>query len=152
MTGATSVIGEALAKAGAHALMVGRVVYSWSTRIGWRDVGTRVAGLRMRAWMEVFSSAESTYSTRRGGGWLSKRRGHRSRTQAALRRRTRGAREDPGAVLPGVDGVQGQPAPDCGAGDGRDKAVLDRGSGQVGAEPAGERFADPRGQSAGQRL
>jgi glycosyltransferase 2 family protein len=47
------------------------------------------------------------------------------------------AGEDPGAVLPGFDRVGGQPAPDGGAGDGGDDALLDGGAGEVGALPAG---------------
>ena len=38
-----------------------------STRVGWLGAGGVVACLRMRAWMEVFSSAEMTYSSGRSG-------------------------------------------------------------------------------------
>jgi hypothetical protein len=57
--------------------------YSASTRSGLRGAGPVVGCLRMRAWMEVFSSAEITYSSGRSGV-SSKRRPWRSRTPAAL--------------------------------------------------------------------
>src|SRR6185369_4073091 len=62
--------------------------------------------------------------------------------------------EDPGPVLPGLDRVRTQPAPDGGGRDGGDDAGLDGGAGQVGALPAGQRLGRLGGgrEFAGQRL
>ena len=62
------------------------------------------------------------------------------------------AGEDPGPVLPGFDRIGGKPAPDGGARDRGDDALVDRGSGQVRAVPACQRNAGFGGQFAGQRF
>ncbi len=62
------------------------------------------------------------------------------------------AGEDPGPVLPGFDCIRRQPAPDGGARDRGDDALLNGGSGQVRAVPAGELYARGSGQFEGQRF
>lgn len=62
------------------------------------------------------------------------------------------AGEDPGPVLPGLDRVRTQPAPDGGARDRGDDARLDSGAGQVGALPPSQRRVRVRREFTGQRL
>ena len=87
--------------------------YRASMRIGCPDTaGGRC--LRMRAWMEVLPTAAIT----------------NARVEARCRRS--GVHRGPGSVLPGLDRIGGQPAPDRGARDRGDDALLDGGAGQVG--------------------
>src|SRR6476660_2654797 len=95
----------------------------------------------MRAWMEVVSSAEMTYSAT-----VEVEHPGRLGSEVGV------AGEDPGPVLPGLDRVRTEPAPDGGARDRGDDARLDGGAGQVGALPAGQRRVRLRRQFAGQRL
>jgi hypothetical protein len=94
------------------------------------DLEGLVGWQRMRAWMEVFSSADSTSSCGPSAGPAS---GGRTRPapRAALSCGVGVAREGPRAVGPGADGVTGQPAPDGGAGDLGADAVGDHLGAQV---------------------
>jgi hypothetical protein len=62
------------------------------------------------------------------------------------------AGEDPAPMLPRLDRIRTQPAPDGGARDRGDDARLDGGAGQVGTLPTSQRRVRLRQQFAGQRL
>lgn len=84
--------------------------YSCSTLIARRELGGSVAWVRWRAWMLVFSSAEMTQSSS-----LSGRPSHafvEVEDTASLGLEIRIAREHPASVVPGLDRIFGQPAPD----------------------------------------
>ena len=100
--------------------------------------------------MEVFSSAEITNSS--GPAGVVEAAGVEVEHTGRLGPEVGVAGEDPGPVLPRLDRIRTQPAPDGGARDRGDDAGLDGGAGQVGALPAGQRRVGLRRQFAGQRL
>src|SRR6478672_13411625 len=96
-------------------------------RVGWLGAAGVVACGRMRAWMEVFSSAE--IGTRVPQRRVVEAAGVEVEHPGRIGAEVGVAGEDPGAVLPGLDRIGGQPAPDGGA---RDRG----GESQIVALPA----------------
>jgi hypothetical protein len=109
--------------------------------------GGSVGRQRQRAWIEVFSSAQTTKS-RLPKGLPSKMRAYRSNTTAALAVKSGSAGKYPGAVQPGADGVAVQDAPHRGCRDGLHHCSHDQLTGQPGATPARQRHARLRRRGA----
>jgi len=83
---------------------------------------------------------------------LNPRRRHRSYLRVIKRARHNHYREDPRLVLPGFDGVLGQPVPYGGRREVLTHPVGHSLAGQLGARPAGKRCRALRGRGAGQGL